>query len=230
MDVVIFDLNGTLVDSERAHWMAYKDVLAAYGIDFKFEEFSEDWTRHGHSLDFTLQKHGCAHLLNMANQLKEQKDSVFREKLSERIVLMSGAYKAVSSLASKYVLTVDSTSAKEDVVKILRLFQIEDFFKMIASSDMPWDKEKWGRSAKSSRFKYIADSFHIQPSHCLIVGDAEKDAKAAKEAGMSVIIVPTETTRHNDFSLADLVLPSLAHLTPDVARSVLANRIMAAET
>ena len=78
MDVVIFDLNGTLVDSEYAHWMAYRDVLSRYGIDFKFEEFSEDWTQHGCDLHFTLVKHERKDLTCFINDLKHQLQNLNR--------------------------------------------------------------------------------------------------------------------------------------------------------
>lgn len=223
MAAVIFDLNGTLVNSEHAHWMAYRDVLSGYGIDFGFEEFSEDWTRRGYGLDFTLGKHGCAHLQSLTDKLKQEKDRVFRENLTQRIVLMHGAAEALNSLAPTFDLAVDSTSSLEDVVRILRLVQIDSFFTMITSGDMPWDGEQYGMNDKLSRFRYVADSLQLHPRQCLVVGDAEKDVRAAKGVGMAVIIVPTETTKHNDFSSADLMLPSLAGLTPEVVWRLLRN-------
>jgi beta-phosphoglucomutase-like phosphatase (HAD superfamily) len=94
---------------------------------------------------------------------------------------------------------------------------------MISSSDMLWDSKQYGKNTKFSRFRNIADSLRCAPKHCVVVGDAEKDMLAAKDASMTVIVVPTETTKDDDFSSADLVLPSLVDLTYSTIREILKN-------
>jgi len=221
MGAIIFDLNGTLVDSERAHWMAYHEVLSEYRIDFTFEEFSEDWTCHGRDLEDMLRKHGREDLTAQAAALKLKKDEVFSSSMIQHIRVMPGAAEAVQRLSKEFVLAVDSTSKKDDVVRILSTFGLEGYFKVIGSCDMPWDSKRYGKNSKSSRFRSIADTLCSDPSRCLVVGDAEKDVRAAKLNNMSVIIVPTETTRNNDFAKADLVLSSLRDLTTEIVRTVL---------
>src|SRR5438105_4619108 len=47
---IIFDLNGTLVDTESAYFLAYKDALEIYDIAFTIEQFTENWPRRGKKL------------------------------------------------------------------------------------------------------------------------------------------------------------------------------------
>ena len=37
---ILFDLDGTLADTERIHWAAYSDVLGEYGVEVGM------WRRH----------------------------------------------------------------------------------------------------------------------------------------------------------------------------------------
>ncbi|MBI2364172.1 MAG: HAD-IA family hydrolase [Deltaproteobacteria bacterium] len=58
------------------------------------------------------------------------------------------------------------------------------------------------------------------PSQCLVLEDAEKGVLAAREAGMSCIAVPTEQTRHHDFSQATRVCSSLNEITLELIDSL----------
>jgi beta-phosphoglucomutase-like phosphatase (HAD superfamily) len=110
MGTMIFDLNGTLVDSEHAHWVAYRDILSKHDLDLTFEEFAEDWIRHGHNLAYTIEKHGRQDLLPSVQSLKKQKDKVFRATIAERVTLMPGVTQTIAMLSEELVLVVDSSS------------------------------------------------------------------------------------------------------------------------
>jgi beta-phosphoglucomutase-like phosphatase (HAD superfamily) len=58
------------------------------------------------------------------------------------------------------------------------------------------------------------------PSQCLVLEDAEKGVLAAREAGMSCIAVPTEQTRHHDFSQATRICSSLNEVTLELIDSL----------
>lgn len=178
-----------------------------------FKEFAEDWIRHGRDLAYTLEKVRRLDLMPSVHDLKKQKDKVFRANMADRVVLMPGATQAIGALSGEFILAVDSSSAMEDTKLLLHHFEIDRFFAMIGSADMPWDNERYGKNNKSSRFRCIADSLCSRPEDCVVVGDAEKDMLAAKDAGIAVIIIPSQTTKYDNFTLADLVLPSLAELT-----------------
>lgn len=78
---------------------------------------------------------------------------------------------------------------------------------------MPLDEEKYGpRKKKSSRMKALADIRGFPYEKIIVIGDAEKDIKGAKEAGMKAIAVPNQYTKDNDFSLADKTLSNLDEL------------------
>jgi beta-phosphoglucomutase len=222
VDAIIFDLNGTLVDSEGAHWLAYRDVLAGFAIDFDFEEFNDDWTRRGRDLAYTLRKHDREDLVARIPEVKREKDAVFRATMTERVPAMPGATAVIPALAREFALGLDSTSAREDILLLLKHLSIDRFFTALSSGEMAWDVEKWGPNTKATRFLWLAEQLGCRPSRCLVVGDAEKDVIAAKKSGMAVAIVPTESTKDNDFSGADRVLASLNDLTVQVAREILA--------
>jgi beta-phosphoglucomutase-like phosphatase (HAD superfamily) len=222
--VIIFDMNGTVVDSDEAHWKAYQQVLREHGIDFTFEEFTREWTSQGKKLDDALRKHGREDLIPQAKAIKAKKDEIFRATMNERLRLMPKIREVLEYLKGKVRLALDSTSVQEDVERILRQFDLTGFFDVITSGDMEWDEAKYGKKSKSSRFQFIADTLGIPPGRCIVVGDAEKDVKAAKEKGMKVVSIPTRYTKDNDFSDSDRIITNAGEVSIELINEIQRNK------
>jgi len=62
-------------------------------------------------------------------------------------------------------------------------------------------------------FLAAAGQVGAAPSECVVLEDAEKGVIAAYQAGMRCIVVPTQYTRHHDFSKATRVCSSLNEIT-----------------
>ncbi|MBI2611778.1 HAD family phosphatase [Candidatus Gottesmanbacteria bacterium] len=212
---VLFDLNGTLVDTENAFFHAYKDVLSKYGIPFTLETFTSHWSTKGKKLKDFLIEIKREDLLPKEKELLSQKDEVFQATLEERALLMPGAKETVERLKKENIkLGLDSSSTRENIEKILSIFQMSSIFDAITSGDMELDETKYGeKKRKSSRLKALADMLGISYERCVVIGDAEKDIKGAKDAGMKAIAVPNQYTKVNDFSKADKVVENLDQIT-----------------
>lgn len=89
---------------------------------------------------------------------------------------------------------------------------------------MSFDEETFGPvNKKASRLRYLSSEMQILPQRCVVIGDAEKDLKGAREAGMRFIAVPNEFTLNNDFSLADAVYQHPSEITINALRKTLLN-------
>jgi len=209
----IFDLNGTIIDSEGAHWQAYQEVLKDHGVSFTLEEFSWYWTAKGEKLGDALKRHGRDDLVVKQKIIKDKKNEIFRATIEERLKLMPKTKVMLKRLKGKVKMALDSTSAEKDIRKMLKHFGLEGYFELVTSGSMRWDEKKHGEKSKSNRFQLIADRLEVPNGRCVVVGDAEKDVLAAKAKGMKVISVPNQYTKSNDFSKADIVIKDLGELT-----------------
>ena len=72
---------------------------------------------------------------------------------------------------------------------------------------------------KEARIVSVLSLFPL-PQYVVVLEDAEKGVLAAREAGMSCIAVPTEQTRHHDFSQATRVCSSLNEITLELIDSL----------
>lgn len=220
---VIFDLNGTLVDTEVAFFHAYKDVLSKYNIPFALETFTSHWSTKGKKLREFLIDIKREDLLSQEKEILSEKDQIFQSTLEARAILMPGAKELLERLQKENIkLGLDSSSTKENIDKILNIFKMEGFFNAVTSGDMALDEVKYGeKKKKASRLKALADMLGYQYPQCVTIGDAQKDLQGAKEAGMKVVAVPNQYTKDNDFSLADKVIKNLEEISPQLLTSIM---------
>src|SRR5262249_10923900 len=104
-------------------------------------------------------------------------------------------------------LGLASASRRQIIQAVLETVGLDRVFGAIVSGD----EVERGRPAPDG-FLLAARRLGVQPERCLVVEDSRNGVLAGKAADMSVIAIPCPATSHEDFSAADLVLPSLKAL------------------
>ncbi len=211
---VIFDLNGTLVDTEKLYHRAYDRVLQPYGVDFTIDHFTDFWTKRGLGLSDYLTANSRNDLLPLVPKLLAEKDSIFQDLLKTELTIMSGALKLLSDLKQNEVpVGLDSSTTRDNILIMLDGAGLSTAFSAIASGDMSLDETKYGnKKNKSARLKFLANQLGVLPDSTIVIGDADKDLRGAKEAGMKFIAVPNCYTIEQDLSAAELQVSSLVDL------------------
>lgn len=204
---VIFDMNGTVVDTEVAHFSAYREILDKYGISFTIEDFTENWTRQGKKIDDYLVKIKREDLLSKTEKIKRDKDEIFQRTVGGKAKLMPGIIDLLERLKqAEFKIGLESSSPWANVEKVINHYKIARYFDKFSVLDSGLNESRYGPvKKKSSRLKYLADLLEISPRLVVLIGDAEKDMLGAKEAGMKSIAVPNQYTKDNNFEHADKV-------------------------
>lgn len=212
---IIFDLNGTLVDTDSAYFLAYKDVLQKYGIPFTLEDFTAHWSIRGKKLDEYLKTINREDLLPKWEDMVTEKEAIFHDTIGERVKQMDGARDIVEMLQEAGIRTgLDSSTTKESIEHTLDCVGLGSLFHDISSWDMDLDEAKYGsRKKKESRLRALGDRMGISAARMIVIGDAEKDLVGAKHAGMKAIAVPNDYTKDTDFSLADACFGALGDIS-----------------
>lgn len=181
---IIFDFDGTLVDSNRLKYDAY------------FELFPAD-ERHCRTIREVLaerfEQARYAILEEILRRLGiEEDDSLQREvnKLAERyndLVLAgaktcperAGAEEALKKLAPAYALYLSSTTPQTSLEEIIRFRKWDGYFQAVFGYP----------HAKGETLRRIAASERVQCDQVLVVGDGETDRQSAVENGAQFIHV-----------------------------------------
>ena len=200
-DAVIFDHDGTLVDTETPDFRACQMLFAHYGLSLSLEYWAEHAVGHmdGYNILFSEieANNNGANRSQMPAQLKE-----FWQITSQHVELMPGVVNLLLQLQTAgYPLGVATASDREAVTRWLTHFNLLPYFKVVASgSDVTHNKPA------PDVYLFAAQQLGVRPNRCLVFEDSVAGTQAAKAAGMTVAAVPSPITQSLDFSQADIIV------------------------
>src|SRR5207245_2306677 len=140
---VIFDLDGTLADTEALHFACFNEALRPERIEIPRDEY------YARLIGFN--DHDCFAAVLRENQkdadqeliaeLTAHKSVVYPQMLAERAVLYSGAEKFVRDCAKRFPLIIATGTLRVEAEAILRRAELRDLFlDIIAAEDVEHGK------------------------------------------------------------------------------------------
>ena len=211
---LIFDFDGFLADSEKYHFLSYKEVFARHDHHIDETEYYKYWTSLGHGAKGEIQRHDLD-LDPLA--IRKEKIPIFSRYCEDGSIELFDEAKDLLDIFSKTdkTMAIASGSATYDIEAVLRNGGVTDTFKTILGSNIV-DRIK----PAPDIFLRALEEIDLRPDECVIFEDAEKGMLAAIDAGIPVVIVLTRETSGFDFSRADLVLDSHTELIELARRSI----------
>lgn len=210
MDAVIFDVDGTLVDSERdGHRVAFNRAFEEAGLSYRWDVES-----YGELLRLTggqrriaayLREQGCSadEAECMARRLHSRKTEIFTEMASRgEIQLRPGVAELVEELTAAGIrLAIATTGSARWVHALLaRWFAGDRFEVVLTSAEAPTLKPD--PAAYELALRRLGSSV----TDVVAIEDSSNGLRAAKAAGLLCVVVVNDYTRMQDFADADLVL------------------------
>lgn len=203
---VLWDLDGTLIDSTLHHWKAWVDELATRNISITFEEFSATF---GQRNDTTLRRWIHQDIsANRIQQISESKEARYRRYIQETgLQLLPGIHQWLKELHSAGVKQALATmTGKENVETIFTVIPIAPFFDTIVTGEQVTNGKP-----DPEIFLLAAKTLGVSTSQCVVIEDSPAGIEAARRAGMRSIGV-----NQSQMLPSDWFTDSLAHLSPKV--------------
>ena len=206
---VIWDMDGTIVDTAAQHFKAWQTVFSSHGVAFSREDF-----RKGFGLrndDIIRDVMGAAVSPENIASISREKTELFREAVRrEGVGPMPGAVELIAALHERDIpMAVASSAPRQNAETFVKLLGIASYFKAIVSGE-----EIVKGKPDPEIFLLAAQKLNAEPHCCVVIEDAVGGIMAAKTAGMCSIGVATNHPRES-LKLADLVVDSLVELTDD---------------
>jgi len=203
--VVIFDLDGLLINSQLLQHKAYNQVFSKYGYPITKKEWEDEWIQNSICCKDWIKKNNLP--LNF-EKLRAEKKEIYEKLILTDMELKPGANNAIDALSKEYQLCIASGSVKSSIDVNSKKFDFDSRFKLIVA-----DEEAHIKNPKPHPdvFQYVAKKMKVEPNECAVIEDSKAGLKAAKSAKMKCIICPDTfcDIQLSEFDDADKIVKTL---------------------
>jgi len=171
---VLFDWDGTLLDSFEADANAYVQMFRALGVSWNStkltQHYSPDW-------------HNVYRAAQLPHERWAEADRLWRVFYrSERPQLQAGARDVVQALAERFRLGLVSSGSSLRVRSQIRAFGLQPLFAVSVFGD-----QVPHRKPHPLQLQLAIRRLGLEPSACVYIGDAPEDVQMARRAGVAVV-------------------------------------------
>jgi beta-phosphoglucomutase len=215
---VIWDVDGTLVDTADLHFHAWERLCRELGRPFSRADFAATFGRRNPEiLDYLF---GPRFTTQEVADLGFRKEEYYRAAARQGVSLLPGVRVLLEGLhRAGFLQAIGSSAPRANLDLILGLTQTASLFDAVVSSE----DTQCGKPDPQV-FLVAAERVRMAPGRCVVVEDAVAGVEAAKAGGMKCIAV-TFVGHHPEERLraagAELVTPSLEQVSVETVRRLL---------
>ncbi|MGG7517297.1 HAD family hydrolase [Allorhizobium undicola] len=209
-DLILFDCDGVLVDSEIIAAKVESKLLTEAGYPISVEEMGERFAgMTWKNILLSIEKEVD---IPLSASLIDKSEKLLDARLEREVKIIEGVVYALSRLTGPRCICSNSSSARLDMM--LRKVGLREVFgpHVYSAKDLGADRVK----PKPDIYLHGAAQFGVQPQHCLVVEDSVHGVAAARAAGMRVI----------GFTGASHTYPSHADRLTDAGAETVISRMM----
>ncbi len=188
IDTIIFDMDGTLIDTEKYFRACWPKALAAFGYEMSDEQalsmrslgrpFAPVHLKEmfGESIDYT--------------KVREKRKELVEECIKENgIQLKPGVIELLQWLKENHIrASIATATDMERTNRYLKMLGIHEYFDKLISATMV----KEGKPSPDI-YLYACEQLGRKPEECIAVEDSPNGVLSAYRAGCKVVMVPDQT-------------------------------------
>lgn len=221
---LIFDVDGTLADTESAHRAAFNSAFKELGFDWVWDEAlytqllevsggKERILHYWKSVQPNLRELGGGAIQDTVNRLHELKTAAYEAAVARGdVVLRPGVLKLINNAFEQgLMLAIATTTSPVNIAALLRKaigVDWRDYFLAVGdASTAPLKKPH------PQVYLQVLETLKLAPHEALVFEDSGNGLRAASAAGLATIITPVPFTAHHDFKDAMRVVTDLSGLS-----------------
>ena len=206
---VLFDWDGTLIDSYHADTSAYLAMFKEMGISWGIEELEKNYSPNWYQV---------YRAAGLPRRRWEDADRVWRAHyVKHRPRLIAGARRVLAKLGAALPLGLVTSGDRDRVTRQLREFRLTTLFAARVCSG-----DTLRKKPHPEPLRLALRWMKLDPSVCVYVGDAPQDVEMAQRAGVHAIGVlgPFPTEKRLRAARPEFLIGSIEEL-PDVPKRLL---------
>ena len=223
LQALIFDVDGTLADTERAHMAAFNHAFKEMGMDWVWDEAlytellnisggKERILHYWKQVNPDIKALNAQSLDDRINRIHELKTAAYEHAVNHgEVSLRPGVLKLMDeALKAGLQLAIATTTSPVNIAALLRHAIGADWrmnFSAIGDASTAPIKKPHPQV-----YLQMLDALQLPASHCLAFEDSNNGLRAATAAGLATIVTPNPFTAHHDFTGALKVVPDLSQV------------------
>jgi HAD superfamily hydrolase (TIGR01509 family) len=224
LNALIFDVDGTLADTERVHLDAFNHAFKEEGLDWHWsvERYTalldisggkERMLHHWRSVDPDLKEVEAGAVNDTIHRLHEIKTAYYENAVNHGAVVLRPGVLALMDEARRLglQLAIATTTSPVNIAALMRSAIGPDwrshFLAIGDASNAPIKKPH-----PQVYMKVLAD-MGLRAADCVAFEDSSNGLRAALAAGLDTVITPNGFTAHHDFQGALRVVPDLSEVS-----------------
>jgi beta-phosphoglucomutase-like phosphatase (HAD superfamily) len=218
-DALIFDVDGTLADTEELHRQAFNEAFFACGVGWRwgpalYTELLRTTGGKERIATYISQLQLAAaerrRLLRLIPELHAAKTRLYREMVAQGHARPRPGVNRIlqEARAAGLQLAIASTTSPENVDSLLMSSfgpEVPGWFNVIATGDAVPKKKP-----APDIYNLALERLGVAPGRAIAFEDSQVGVQSARAAGLFIVATPSLWTIGQDFSAADIVLTSLA--------------------
>lgn len=206
MEGVLFDWDGTLIDSYHADTSAYLAMFKEMGIGWGLEELEKNYSPNWYQV---------YRAAKLPRKLWNDADRAWRAHYARhRPKLIAGVRRVLERVGGRHNLGLVTSGDRDRVLRQLREFRLTRVFSARVCSG-----DTLRRKPHPEPLRLALRQMELEPASCVYVGDSPQDVEMARSAGVLAIGVlgPFPTERRLRAARPEFLIRSLGEL-PDVLK------------
>lgn len=206
---ILWDNDGTLIDTEPQFYEACKLALAEYGVELTKEYFIEVSLGRGNGVFDILEGKSNEEIA----EIRDHRDDIYVAMLErEGVRKREDIVEVLEALKGKMRHCIVTMAPKLHFENAHKKTGLLDYFEFVINGD----DVKRGKPSPEGYLKGL-EKLGLDASECLVIEDTERGVMAAKAAGIECWAMPTELSATGDFSMADKVLSGPLEILKELA-------------
>lgn len=225
LQALIFDVDGTLADTELAHLAAFNQAFAEVGLDWHWdvplytrllevsggkERIRAHWMERG---DLPHDIGDGNELDELIAHMHELKTAAYAQAVHDgQVQLRPGVLALLSAAADAGLrLAIATTTSSANISHLLQRCVGSDWQHLFAVVEDAATAPR--KKPHPQVYLQTLQRLGLPAANALAFEDSSNGLRAARAAGLATVVTPNAFTAHHDFSGALQVLPSLQSLT-----------------
>ena len=230
IQAILFDFNGVIIDDERIHLRAYREVLQAHDVELKEEDYFQclgmddvaftraAFARAGREVDDETTR-----------DIIDREHALHRSIIEAEVPFGAGVVTFIREAARKFQLGIVSMAELAEIEHVLGPANLLPRFSVIVTA-VPGLKHKPAPDCYLRGLELLNEKrrserqLPLLPQECLVIEDAPPGVQAGRGAGMKTLAVTNTVAEPLLRSAgADVVTASLADWNTDAVKHVFNN-------